>query len=431
MFSVETSCKVMYFNIVLLSCQLLVKNSKAFIEQPGELSYEHVGLNSRRGGVDQCGTCLCRSIPSAQSVTIVDCEFMGGTNELVIKNIQHGRVEISEMISTRKNDKKLIVTIEDTQIELIRDLSQHLIDNIAKIVMKHNPKLLLGSSTAVLLSGTMEVHTKGFFMHDVNSFSAETWFFNGVNFAELNYRAVFDWQMFKSTRVVISGPTFRLPDFRKNQHIEKLEITNMDLLDNENPLTNSFLAETRRICNLVIRNSPEVVLPRDVLKGMNLSQEISLQLDLPNIVQSSFKTVDMVDKINGIKVINKNKWETAEDSDCRYFCGKPLVNALKDTKPPECAERKNPDTFLCALCLKNRLGEEADFETTKKICGYDSRKSPDYGYDYGYNAATEQGPDFYKSPQNMANPSYSTIVLIVFHVFHISSVHSSVASNTQ
>ena len=149
----------MCFKVFLLCCQHLVTKSSASIEQPGELMYKIVSQNSGKG-VDQCGTCLCRTIPTAQSVTLVDCEFIADTDKLLIKNIQHGRVEMSNMIITRKNNKRLIVTIEDTQIEFIEDLSQHVIDSIAKFVLKNNPKLWLGSSTSLLLSGTIEVHPK-------------------------------------------------------------------------------------------------------------------------------------------------------------------------------------------------------------------------------------------------------------------------------
>ena len=320
------------------------------------------------------------------------------------------------MINAITDKERLAVTIEDTQIEVIEDLKQHVIDNIAKIVLKNNPKFLLRSLSSILLSGTMEIHPKGFHKHDLNTFSAETWFFFGVNFHELSYRPNADWRMFKTKRVFVKGTTTGMPLFRQNEHIEKLEMANVDLLDKQASMLHSFLSGAKGIRTLVIHDSPSIVLPRNMMEEMKVIRKVNLTLDLPNIGQFSLKSIDMVDFINGVRVINKHKWETAKDSDCRYFCGDPLVDVSKAKTPPDCPQSKNPKTFLCALCLRNRLGEKADFETTKSICGYNSQKSPDYSYDYGYNEATEQSPDFYKSPQNLAYPSYSTIVLIAFHI---------------
>ncbi len=89
----------------------------------------------------------------------------------------------------------------------------------------------------------------------------------------------------------------------------------------------------------------------------------------------------MVYKVNEVTVIDKNKWQPGADSDCRYFCGDSLVDASRAKRPPDCPKSKDPEKFLCALCLRNRLGKKADFETTKRICGYNRQKSPDYSYD--------------------------------------------------
>ena len=58
------------------------------------------------------------------------------------------------------------------------------------------------------------------------------------------------------------------------------------------------------------------MLPPNVLGGMNLTRKIVVELDLPNINQSSLENIEMVDKINGISILNKNKYHTAVDSDC-------------------------------------------------------------------------------------------------------------------
>ncbi len=425
--------KMKSFSVLLVSCQLLFTKSIASNVQSHDPANNFVSSNSRRN-FNQCASCLCQEIsgyPAAQTVTVTKCTFNADKNELLVKNIQHERVAISKMITAlqKKKKKRLIVTIESTDIFIIDDLSQHMIKKIGKNVLRDNPKLWFRSTSFFHLSGTVEVHAKGFYNVDVGSFIAETWFFNGVNFGELNLQGKTDWGMLPTKRVYIAGPTIDLPGFRDNEHLERLEIANVDILGNQASLDSNFLKNTKGIRALVIHNSPSVVLPELVIERMELVQTLSVRLDLPNIDQLSLKNISMVDSINGVRVMNKDKWRTAVDSDCRYFCGNPLIDRSKSNTQPECTEKKNPETFLCALCLRNRLGDRADFEKTKTVCGYNSQKSPDYSYDYRYNEGEDQDSDFYKSPQNVACLSWSTIILLVFHILPVSSVQSSVTFN--
>ena len=406
--------KMTSFSLLILCCHQLMVKSSAFENQPFLMVNDSINTDDRRT-VHQCGTCLCRNI-TANTVTLSQCSFNRGSNELLIKDIRHGKIAISKLIDTAKKQQNLIVIIEKTEVDDIVDLSQHMLSKVAKVVLKNNPKLVVSSSSPILLSGTMEVHPKGMRGINLISFRSNSWYFDGVDFGGFDLVPWKDWERLDTRKICFTGHIKRLPSFRENEQIESLEFSHVTLQDNQVPLGHNFLRGAKGLRTLVIDNSPSVSLPENVMTGMRPTQKIILRLDLPNIVQSSFYSIHEVKEINDIRITNKNKWNTALQSDCRYFCGDPLVEVTKVATPPQCPEHKNPQTFLCALCVRNRLGEKADFEITKSICGYNIMKSPDYIYDYGYNKATEQSPDFYKSAQNKVYPAWSTIIIIVVRI---------------
>ena len=419
--------------MVLLWCRLLVTNSSASVPQVGQLMYDIVNVSSR-GSLIQCGTCLCQSTSAttgSEAVTLTQCSFKEGTHELLIKKIQHSRVEMSKMITGFKNSKRLTLTIEDTQIQYIEDLSQRMFHNIQKIILRQNPQLLLVSSSFISLPEVFEVHQKGFQEIDLASFSFKALFFNGVDLGEIRLKFNTKWGMLKTKKLYISGNTVGFPPFMQASNIERMEIVNVQLMDNQVPLEYKFLRGATSIRSLAIRNSPSVVLPKHWIERLNLTHKLALTLDLPNIEQFSLKNLRMVKSINGVRVINRHKWRTPVEADCQYFCGDPIVDASKIRTLPECLQKKNTQTFICALCLRNKLEDNADFERTRNICGYNSKKSPDYSYDYGFNEATEQSPDFYNSPQNLVHLSFSTIIVIILHSSSIVCAHSSVTTNIQ
>ena len=130
--------------------------------------------------------------PGAQTVT--ECTFNADKNELLVKNIQHEIVAISKMITAlKKKKKRLIVTIESTDIYVIDDLGRHMAQKNGKIVLRDNPKLWFRSTSFFQLSGTL-VHAKGFYKVDIGSFIADTRFSNGVSFGELNLQRDAGWE---------------------------------------------------------------------------------------------------------------------------------------------------------------------------------------------------------------------------------------------